>query len=76
MLLIWWRFWNTFRDRELYGNNLIGSLPNELGNLTNLLSLDLYNNRLAGGIPETYGKLKKLRFLYDSIWLRFFLLDS
>lgn len=65
-----------FRDRELYGNNITGSLPNELGNLTNLLSLDLYGNRLDGSIPETYGKLQKLHFLYHSILLRFFLLHS
>ncbi|KAL0384505.1 UNVERIFIED_CONTAM: BRASSINOSTEROID INSENSITIVE 1-associated receptor kinase [Sesamum radiatum] len=49
--------------RELYSNNISGRIPNELGNLTNLVSLDLYLNSLSGPIPETLGKLQKLRFL-------------
>ncbi|KAJ4824857.1 BRASSINOSTEROID INSENSITIVE 1-associated receptor kinase 1 [Turnera subulata] len=50
-------------DRELYSNNLTGRIPEELGNLTNLVSLDLYLNNLTGEIPPTLGKLEKLRFL-------------
>ncbi|PPS16693.1 hypothetical protein GOBAR_AA03904 [Gossypium barbadense] len=48
---------------ELDSNNITGTIPEELGNLTNLVSLDLYLNNLTGGIPTTLGKLTKLRFL-------------
>lgn len=51
--------------RELYSNNISGRIPTELGNLTNLVSLDLYLNNLSGPIPDTLGKLQKLRFLYE-----------
>ncbi|KAB2047795.1 hypothetical protein ES319_A13G071100v1 [Gossypium barbadense] len=47
----------------LSGSNISGIIPEELGNLTNLVSLDLYLNNLSGGIPTTLGKLTKLRFL-------------
>ncbi|PPD85121.1 hypothetical protein GOBAR_DD17956 [Gossypium barbadense] len=48
--------------RELYSNNISGMIPDELGNLTELVSLDLYLNKLTGDIPTTLGQLKKLRF--------------
>ena len=51
--------------RELYSNNISGRIPEELGNLTNLVSLDLYLNNLTGPIPNTLSKLGKLRFLYE-----------
>lgn len=51
--------------RELYSNNISGIIPNELGNLTNLVSLDLYMNHLTGPIPDSLGNLQKLRFLYE-----------
>ncbi|KAJ6678046.1 hypothetical protein OIU85_008615 [Salix viminalis] len=51
---------------ELYGNNISGPIPSDLGNLTNLVSLDLYLNSFNGLIPNTLGKLMKLRFLYES----------
>lgn len=50
--------------RELYSNNISGVIPNDLGNLTSLVSLDLYLNRFSGPIPDTLGKLSKLRFLW------------
>ena len=65
MLLICSCWLPYFIDRELYSNNISGTVPEELGNLTNLVSLDLYLNNLRGPIPSTLGKLQKLRFLYD-----------
>lgn len=50
-------------DRELYSNNISGIIPSDLGNLTNLVSLDLYLNNFTGEIPDTLGKLTNLRFL-------------
>jgi somatic embryogenesis receptor kinase 1 len=52
-----------FFYRELYSNNINGAIPDELGNLTNLVSLDLYLNNFTGSIPESLGQLLKLRFL-------------
>ncbi|MES2731011.1 MAG: leucine-rich repeat domain-containing protein [Bacteroidota bacterium] len=48
---------------HLYGNQLIGSLPSELGNLTALQDLYLDNNQLNGSIPASMGKLTALRDL-------------
>lgn len=56
---------SLFDFRELYSNNISGKIPNELGNLTELVSLDLYLNNLIGPIPDSLGKLQKLRFLYE-----------
>lgn len=44
----------------LFGNNLRGSIPPELGNLTNLRSLVLDTNELSGPIPKELGKLTNL----------------
>ncbi len=48
----------------LSGNNLDGSLPAELGNLSHLSRLPLYNNFLSGSIPSELGNLSKLRQLF------------
>ncbi|THU60311.1 hypothetical protein C4D60_Mb07t11300 [Musa balbisiana] len=53
----------NIHDREIYSNNISGTIPVELGNLTNLVSLDLYLNNFTGVIPETLGNLAQLRFL-------------
>ena len=44
----------------LQGNNLTGTIPTELGNLTNLTHLYLYNNELTGTIPAELGALTVL----------------
>ena len=49
---------------SLASNNLIGSMPTVLGNLTNLLYINLYSNQLSGTIPSELGKLTKLKYLY------------
>ena len=41
-----------------------GSIPPEIGDLTNLTSLSLWNNQLTGSIPSEIGNLTELWFLY------------
>jgi Leucine-rich repeat (LRR) protein len=47
----------------LFGNQLNGSIPTELGNLTNLVELGLHNNQLSGSIPAELGNLTNLQSL-------------
>jgi len=49
---------------HLYSNQLSGSLPGELSNLTNLYWLRLASNQLSGNLPAELGNLTKLRYLY------------
>jgi Leucine-rich repeat (LRR) protein len=41
-------------------NQLTGSIPSEIGYLTNLIILDLYTNQLTGSIPPEIGNLTNL----------------
>ncbi len=50
-------------ELSLPGNNLSGTLPPELGDLTHLRWLVLNGNELAGAIPDELGKLAQLRGL-------------
>ena len=50
---------------NLSNNNLRGTIPAELGNLTNLQYLFLDNNQLSGEIPAELGSLTSLQ----SLWL-------
>ena len=46
------------------GNNLVGTIPSELGNLSNLTELSLTYNQLSGSIPPELGTLSNLIYLY------------
>lgn len=48
----------TFIDLD--NNNLVGTIPVELGSLKNLKRLHLYNNKLTGKIPPELGDLSNL----------------
>ena len=45
---------------NLHRNKLTGTIPSELGNLTNLRGLTLSQNQLAGSIPAELGSLTQL----------------
>ena len=49
---------------DLGYNQLTGSIPPEIGNLTNLTYLNLRSNQLTGSIPPDIGYLTNLNFLY------------
>lgn len=51
---------------NLVDNNLSGSLPTEIGDLTNLKELSLGSNHLTGAIPTSVGNLTALETLYLS----------
>lgn len=51
---------NRVAGISLTNNNLVGTLPAELGNLTNLDALSLQNNQLSGSIPSELGNLTNL----------------
>ncbi|XP_052477236.1 receptor kinase-like protein Xa21 [Gossypium raimondii] len=48
------------------GCNIGGSIPGEIGNLTNLVILDLSRNNLVGSIPTTFTRLKHIQRLHMS----------
>ena len=48
---------------DLHGNNLKGSMPYEIGGLSELESLNLSDNDLTGPIPAVLGSLTSLQYL-------------
>ena len=48
---------------RLDNNGLIGLIPTELANLSNLNFLFLYGNQLSGSIPTELGNLSNLKFI-------------
>ena len=48
---------NAVAVLNLYDNNLSGTIPPEIGNLTQLITLYLYENNLSGTIPPEIGNL-------------------
>ncbi|GEM_PF-6380894 len=50
---------------SLNSNNLVGTIPSELGNLTALTTLSLAGNQLSGTIPSELGNLTAL----TNLWL-------
>ena len=55
---------NRVTTINLPNNNLSGSLPSVLGNLTAVTQLSLGNNNLSGSIPSEIGSMTSLKFLY------------
>ena len=51
-------------ELHLWENNLQGSIPSELGNLSKLTTLELQSNQLTGEIPSELGNLSNLSALY------------
>ena len=51
-------------ELDLGSQGLTGSIPPEIGSLTNLRHLYLYNNQLTGSIPPEIGDLTNLTHLY------------
>ena len=49
---------------NLYGNNLTGTIPSELGGLSSLTVLVLRDNNLSGAIPAALENLNSLQYLY------------
>ncbi|XP_016195866.1 probable LRR receptor-like serine/threonine-protein kinase At3g47570 [Arachis ipaensis] len=46
------------------GNQISGKVPEELGNLVNLIGLGMENNHLIEFIPTSFGNFQKLQHLY------------
>ena len=68
------RTWSNYPTSQLTwflfipNNELTGSLPSELGLLTQLTRFGLYSNQATGSLPTELGLLTKLRlvYLYDN----------
>ena len=50
-------------DRLLNGNKLTGSLPAELGYLSNLDRFQIDQNEISGEIPKSFSNLNKIKHM-------------
>ncbi|KAG4127632.1 hypothetical protein ERO13_D10G227150v2 [Gossypium hirsutum] len=57
-------FSSTLQGLSMSWNNILGKIPDEIGNLINLEVLDLAKNQLLGPIPFDIGRLWKLNIFY------------
>lgn len=55
---------NRVTEIDLQKNNLTGTIPTALGNLSSLVTLELDTNKITGPIPAQLGNLTNLQFLY------------
>ncbi len=62
---LWGQYYSVRNTYEinLTNNGLFGSIPKEVGYLTNLTNLNLYWNQLTGSIPSQLGNLINLEYL-------------
>ncbi|MEO1623929.1 MAG: gliding motility-associated C-terminal domain-containing protein [Bacteroidota bacterium] len=51
-------------ELELNNNNLVGSLPPQIGDLSRMEILQLDNNRLSGNMPADISRLSELKILF------------
>lgn len=61
--ITWQNFFLSSRYRLLSGNQISGSLPDELGNLSNLNRLQLDLNFISGPIPRSFANLRRVQHL-------------
>lgn len=54
--------------RLLNGNKLSGSLPDELGYLSNLKRLQVDMNQISGPVPSSFSNLKSVRHMWVDLW--------
>jgi hypothetical protein len=55
---------NRVTTISLQSNNLTGSLPSSIGDLTELTTLDLGTNKIDDPVPTSISNLSKLKYLY------------
>ncbi|KAK7339812.1 hypothetical protein VNO77_20497 [Canavalia gladiata] len=53
----------TLKNLDISNNHLVGKLPCEVGNWSNLETLSLSSNNLEGSIPSIFGELESLVYL-------------
>lgn len=66
---LWICNWWPWENGGLAGNNLSGSLPGSIADLTSIIKLNLSGNtKLIGQLPSNIGDLKKLEYLQFAYW--------
>ena len=55
------------KQMRLTQNNLVGTIPEELGNLQYLQELEIHNNQLSGNIPPELGNMTALKKMNLSV---------